>query len=101
MNVSPDALLPLLIDSISTNSIIISLILAGGVSVNSYNISYNNSYTDCIDNYMHNVINNVTKTGHTLTDLKPGTEYSITVRAILSDGITAVEKITTTTIAAG
>ena len=71
------------------------------MTVTEYNISYSN--TDC-PNDIYNDITGISasETMYILTDLEEGTEYSITVTAILSDdGGTAADTITATTISVG
>ena len=87
-------LLSLSISSTSDNTVTLSLILANGVTVTEYIISYSN--TDC-PNDIYDDITGISdsETMYTLTDLEEGTEYSITVTAILSDdGGTASDTVT-------
>ena len=66
-----------------------------------YIISYSNS--DC-PNDIYDAITGISdsETMYTLTDLEEGTEYSITVTAILSDdGGTASDTVTATTLPIG
>ena len=91
-------------DSITTDSLTISWTvteLAEDVTVTQYTISYSN--TDC-PNDIYDDITGISdsETMYTLTDLEEGTEYSITVTAILSDdGGTASDTITATTMSVG
>ena len=71
------------------------------VTIQSYTISYSNTNTDCFTDS-----NNITgtadgETTYTLTDLEEGTEYSITVTVLLSDGRIVENNLTATTMAAG
>ena len=94
-------LLSLSISSTSDNTVTLSLILANDVTVTEYIISYSNS--DC-PNDIYDDITGISdsETMYTLTDLEEGTEYSITVTAILSnDGGSAVDTITATTMSVG
>ena len=90
--------------SITTDSLTISWTvteLPEDVTVTQYIISYSN--TDC-PNDIYDDITGISdsETMYTLTDLEEGTEYSITVTAILSDdGGTGSDTITATTIAVG
>ena len=90
--------------SITTDSLTISWTvteLAEDVTVTEYIISYSN--TDC-PNDIYDDITGISdsETMYTLTDLEEGTEYSITVTAVLSDdGETASDTVTATTIAVG
>ena len=94
-------LLSLSISSTSDNTVTLSLILAEDVTVTEYTISYSN--IDC-PNDIYNDITGISdsETMHTLIDLEEGTEYSITVTAILSDdGGTASDTVTATTMSVG
>ena len=90
--------------SITTDSLTISWTvteLPEDVTVTQYIISYSN--TDC-PNDIYDDITGISdsETMYTLTDLEEGTEYSITVTAILSgDGGTASDTITATTMSVG
>ena len=71
------------------------------MTVTQYIISYSN--TDC-PNDIYDDITGISdsETMYTLTDLEEGTEYSITVTAILSgDGENASDTITATTMSVG
>ena len=90
-----------MVGELSTTSLTISWILANGVTATQYIISYSN--TDCPDD-MYNDITGISdsETMYTLTDLEEGTEYSITVTAILSDdGGSGSDTVTATTISVG
>ena len=94
-------LLSLSISSTSDNTVTLSLILADDVTATEYIISYSN--TDC-PNDIYDDITGISdsETIYTLTDLEEGTEYSITVTAILSDdGGTASDTVTATAISVG
>ena len=69
--------------------------------IESYSISYSNTNTDCFTD--SNGITGIaaSETMYTLTDLQEGSEYYITVTALLSDGGTAENSIAATTIASG
>ena len=70
------------------------------MTVTEYIISYSN--TDC-PNDIYDDITGISdsETMYTLTDLEEGTEYSITVTAILSGGITQAYDVAATTISVG
>ena len=66
-----------------------------------YSISYSNTDTLCFTN-SHTVSDVAAgETSHTLTDLDEGTEYTITVTALLTGGGTDKDNATATTLAAG
>ena len=81
----------------------ISWTLDDGIAemVESYTISYSNTNTDCFNDSddMTGIV--ASETMYTLTVLQEGTEYSITVTALLSDGGTAEDRLTATTMTAG
>ena len=83
----------------STTTLTISWTLYD-VNATEYTISYSN--TDC-PNEMYNDIKGISasETMYTLTYLEEGTDYSITVTAILSEGGTAVHIITASTVSVG
>ena len=92
------------VDSITTDSLTISWTvteLPEDVTVTEYTISYSN--TDCPTDIYDDITGiSDSETMYTLTDLEEGTEYSITVTAVLSgDGETASDTVTATTIAVG
>ena len=71
-------------------------------TVSTYSISYSNTNnTQCFTD--SNDISGISssETMYNLTGLQEATEYSITVTAILSDGETAVDSVTATTLSAG
>ena len=84
-----------------TTSLIISFHLKPHVTASNYIISYSYSNTDCFNTANKSVVVAASETMYTLTDLQEGTEYSITVTALLSDGETAEDSLTATTMAAG
>ena len=82
----------------TTTSLTISWTLDDSVTATSYTISYSNTNIDCFTDS-----NNITgiaasETMYTLTDLQEGTEYSITVTALLSDGRNVEGNLTATTM---
>ena len=90
-----------MVGELSTTSLTISWILADNVTATQYIISYSN--TDCPDD-MYNDITGISdsETMYALDDLEEGTEYSITVTAILSDdGGNGSDTITATTLPIG
>ena len=101
-----DPLIPVdvTVDSITTDSLTISWTvteLPEDVTVTEYTISYSN--TGC-PNDIYDDITGISdsESMYTLDDLKEGTEYSITVTAILSDdGENASDTVTATTMSVG
>ena len=90
--------------SITTDSLTISWTvteLPEDVTVTKYTISYSN--IDCPNDIYDDITGiSASETMYTLTDLEEGTEYSITVTAILSDdGGTASDTVTATTMSVG
>ena len=85
----------------STTSLTISWTLADDVTATEYTISYTN--TDCLNDIYDDITGiSDSETMYTLTDLEEGTEYSITVTAILSDdGGSASFTVTATTMSVG
>ena len=82
-------------------SLIISWTVDAGVIVDSYTISYINTDTDCFtDSGTCDDIDG-DETMYGLTGLEEGTEYSITVTALLADGDTGEAKGMGTTTPAG
>ena len=69
--------------------------------IESYSISYSNTNTDCFTDSDDITGIAVSETMYALTDLEEGTEYSITVTALLSDGETVEDSLTATTTADG
>ena len=87
------------VDFLSTTSLTISWILYD-VTATEYIISYSNTDIDCFNIFYDDITVNIMSVE--LTDLEEGTEYSITMTAILSDdGGTASYTITATTIPLG
>ena len=86
------------VNSLSTTHLVISWLLGKGVNATSYIISYYNTKCSTL-NYDDITTRNMT---YDLTGLEEGTEYSITVTAILSDGETTEENgLTTSTMPSG
>ena len=90
------------VSTTSTTSLAISWTLADeGLTATSYNISYTNTDTQCFtdsDNFTDIGANDMM---YTVTGLQVGTEYSITVTAMLSDGGTGGDSLTASTMATG
>ena len=90
-----------IVGTINSTSLTISWALAGGTTVTGYSISYSNTDTQCFtDSYTVSGIA-AGETSHTLTDLEEGTEYTITVTALLAGGGTDEDSVTAITLAAG
>ena len=90
------------INSTSTTSLTISWTLDDSVTATSYTISYSNTNTDCFTGSYDDITGiAASETMYTLTGLEEGTEYSITVTAILSDGETTEDSITAITMTTG
>ena len=89
------------VSTTSTTSLVISWILAKGVTATSYSISYTNTDTQCFTD--SDVITDIgaNETMYTVTGLQEGTEYSITVTVMLSDGETREDNLTASTMATG
>ena len=67
----------------------------------SYTISYSNTNTECFDSPQGFEAIHVSETMCTLTDLQEGTEYSITVTALVMNEVIAQDSLTASTIANG
>ena len=89
------------VDSPSPTSLNISWVLDYRSTTTSYTISYSNTNTDCFSDSDDITGIATSETMYTLTDLQEGTEYSITVTALLSGGETAEDSLTATTMTAG
>ena len=92
--------------SSSTTTLTISLTLTlstePGLMADSYTISHSSTNTECFDTSDGiDAVHGSSETQYTLTGLQEGTEYSITVTALLSDGETAEDSLMATTTAAG
>ena len=89
-------------DSASTTSLTISWALAEELAATSYTISYSNTNnTQCFTDSDDITGIAASETTYTLTDLQEGTEYSISVTALLSDGKTERWTLVAATIASG
>ena len=88
------------VDFLSSTSLTISWILADDVTATEYIISYSNTDIDCFNISYDDITVSIMSVE--LTDLEEGTEYSITVTAILSDdGGNASDTVTATTLPIG
>ena len=89
--------------STSTTFLTISwtLVLTDDVTATSLTISYSNTDTQCFTD--SNDITGIaaSETMYPVTDLQEGTEYSINVTAMLSDGGSGGDSLTASTMAAG
>ena len=88
------------IGSSSSTSLTVSWTL-NDISVTGYNISYSNTDTQCFTD--SDTVSGVAagETSHPLTDLEEGTEYTITVTALLTGRRSDVDSVTATTLATG
>ena len=87
--------------SSSTTSMTLALTTKPGFMANSYSISFSTNNTDCFVSPDGIDAIHASETMYTLTDLQEGTEYSITVTALLSGGETEEDSLTATTMASG
>ena len=87
--------------TISTTSLVISWTLAENVTATSFIISYSNTNTQCFTDSDHITDIAASETMYTVHGLQEGTEYSITVTGMLSDGGTGEDSLTATTMATG
>ena len=89
------------VSATSTTSLVISWTLTEGVTATSYNISYTNTDTQCFTDSDNFTDIGANETMYTVTGLQEGTEYSISVTAILSDGESGEDSLTASTMATG
>ena len=90
------------VDSTTSTSVTISWTLFGGVTATSdYTISYSNTNNTQCFTTTNSYTTALTATMYELTGLQEGTQYSITVTVMLSDGGTGSDTTTATTLAAG
>ena len=87
--------------STSTTSLTVSLVLGEGVTATSFTISYSNTDTQCFSDSNDITGIGASETMYTVTGLQEGTEYYITVTAMLSDGESGGDSLTATTMATG
>ena len=89
------------IESTEATSLIISWSLVGSAVQTGYSISYSNTYTQCFTD--SDTVSGIAagETSHTLTDLEEGTEYTITVTALLTGGEILEYSVTGTTRVVG
>ena len=89
------------VDSTTSTSVTISWALFGGVTADGdYTISYSNTNTQCFTRTNSSTTAS-TETMYELTGLQEGTQYSITVTVMLSDGRTGSDTTTAITMDAG
>ena len=98
----PHAALAVSLNATSTTSLTVSWTLEDDIEATdftNYTISYSNTNnTQCFNVSLSDTTN---ETMYTMTDLHKGTEYSITVTAMLSDGGIGGDSLTASTMAAG
>ena len=89
------------IESTEATSLIVSWSLVGSAVETSYSISYSNTDTQCFTD--SDTVSGIAagETRHTLTDLEEGTEYTITVTALLTGGEILEYSVTGTTRVVG
>ena len=89
------------IESTEATSLIISWSLVGSAVETGYSISYSNTDTQCFTD--SDTVSGIAagETSHTLTDLEEGTEYTITVTALLTGGEILEYSVTGTTRVVG
>ena len=98
---SPDVLSVSVISS-TTTSLTISWALEESLTATSYSISYSATDTDCFTGSITMIPPIAgSETMYTLTGLQEGTEYSITVTAIITGGGSQEDMAVGTTVAAG
>ena len=89
------------VSTTSTTSLTISWTLATDVTVTSFTISYSTTNTQCFTDSDDITGIADSETMYNVTGLQEGTEYSITVTAILSDGESGGDSLTASTMATG
>ena len=89
------------VESIDSTSLTILWLLADGTTVSNYSISYSNTDIQCFTD--SHTVSGIAggETSHRLIDLEEGTEYTITVTAVLIGGGIDEDNITAITLAAG
>ena len=85
----------------SPTTLTVSWTVDVGVMVESYTITYSNTDTDCFHDSDDTTDIDDDETMYTLTGLEEGTEYSITVTALLAGGDTGEAEGMGTTTPAG
>ena len=89
------------LNATSTTSLTVSWTLATDVTATNFTISYSNTDTQCftVSNDITDIA--VSETMYNVTGLQEGTEYYITVTAMLSDGGSGGDSLTASTMAGG
>ena len=89
------------VDFRHSTSLTLSWPLVDDVTVTGYRISYSNTDTQCFTD--SDIVSGIAagETSHTLSDLEEGTEYTITVTALLTGGGNDEDSVTATTLVVG
>ena len=89
------------VDHLTNTSLNITWTLVDEITATNYSISYSNINNNCFDG--SKTVSGIasSQTMYTLTGLEEGTEYSITVTASLTGGVSIKENITANTKDAG
>ena len=89
------------LNATSTTSLTVSWTLATDVTATNFTISYSNTDTQCFNDSNDITGIGASETMYNVTGLQEGTEYSITVTAMLSDGGSGEDSLTASTMATG
>ena len=85
----------------SSTSLVVSWRMEDGNSVVGYNISYSSTAGQCVTDSGNVTGIGGNETSYNVTGLQEGTEYLITVTALLMGGVRDEASVTATTLAAG
>ena len=89
------------LNATSTTSLTVSWTLAEGVTATNFTISYSTTDTQCFTDSSDITGIADSETMYNVTDLQEGTEYFITVTAMLSDEGSGGDSLTASTMATG